>query len=350
MAEKSNFSKAVLSLRPFLPPEDPALRRRWYITQTYVAALFSTISAVVMLNMSQLEYAFRLDISIAWPIAFLSMIAGFGSLGFNLLQLFLESGDRRITFVGRDATQSVGRGQEATGAAYDPPAGASGGAAKEENAPTFVSIAKEMTLRLEQEIRAQGRKANTNLSMGIATAILAMLILAWLSLESSASLQASLTVQESASAVAPLDPTPPPEKIRADPMLYWGHFTSKIALSITANIFALFFLSTYRRNLTEIKYFQNEMTNVQSQTIALVYANSKKFSDTEKNLLIRIADVERNFILKRGETTADIQIKDMDASEMWALASVVGQLSQGISAPKAQPPKPRTPRKRLGTT
>lgn len=177
-------------------------------------------------------------------------------------------------------------------------------------------LALEMRQRLTREIRDQGVKANTNLAGGVILAMVAVGFLVWLAFEQAVWLQTGGRVY--------LNPKEP--QVALPPMLYWGAFAAKVSLAITANVFSFFFLSTYRRNLSEIKYFQNELTNVESKLLALAVVNGgtpKNTPDVIKSLLA----VERNFILKKGETTADISLKQMDSAELGALAELVAKVS-----------------------
>lgn len=171
--------------------------------------------------------------------------------------------------------------------------------------PLAEILTSELRFRLQAEVEAQGRKASTNLAVGGVLALIGAGFLAWLAFEAS---RASLVPGA----------TPP------TPMLYWGALLSKVALSTTANIFAFFFLATYRRNLTEVKYFQNELTNVESRAIATAIALDRDGAEIEK-VIGSLLNVERNFILKRGETTADLTIKSLDQTEIQTLVALIAQ-------------------------
>lgn len=57
-----------------------------------------------------------------------------------------------------------------------------------------------------------------------------------------------------------------------DPWLFTTHFLPRLTLVVFIEIFAYFFLRLYKSSLTEIKYFQNEMTNIEAKFIALYIA------------------------------------------------------------------------------
>jgi hypothetical protein len=151
-----------------------------------------------------------------------------------------------------------------------------------------------MVGRLLAEIDNQARRANLNLVMGVFTAAVAIFVLVWLA------------------ATAPPLPS-------MTPMTYWGAFASKLSLSTATSFFAYFFLATYRRNLNEIRYFQNELTNIQSRLFAVEACEPGKGDSTRLAILKMIAATERNFTLKRGETTVDLAHKRLDREEIDAM-------------------------------
>jgi hypothetical protein len=169
------------------------------------------------------------------------------------------------------------------------------------------SLREELRARLKSEIDEQARKADLNLVLGAATATVGIGILVWLAF-SAGSINAG-----TAGARPPI------------PMVYYGMFIARGMLSLTANTFAFFFLSTYRRNLSEVKYFQNELSNVELKLLALDAAVGANMRDAVKKIATILASTERNFVLRRGETTADLSLKDLDRAEIQTLLSVVAR-------------------------
>lgn len=318
-------------------PEDPDKRRRWYVHLAYLSAVIALIGFLLSSNLETLSLISGTPRSYMGPVigwGYALLIIGAAASGFCLLQIFLEFGGGATQSGAQPAPASsnamgpVDQDDELSSALVDELEEVVPRPARPKT-PRFVLIATSMRNRIKQEIRAQGRKANTNLGMGVLTAFLGMGFLGWLAFDTS---NASNRLAEAIAARAGGEADAPAALSTPHPMLYWGQFGAKVALSVSANIFSLFFLSTYRRNLTEIKYFQNELTNVESHLVALYFAMERKFTDTEKKLLIRLSEVERNFILRRGETTADIQIKDMDTKEISALVGLAAQLARGSSS------------------
>lgn len=78
-------------------------------------------------------------------------------------------------------------------------------------------------------------------------------------------------------------------------------------LAIFVEVFSFFFLRLYRSMLAEIKYFQNELTNIELKIIAVEISLLKGGDKSTKTLITSFVAAERNFVLKQGETTVDIE-------------------------------------------
>lgn len=92
-------------------------------------------------------------------------------------------------------------------------------------------------------------------------------------------------------------------------------FAPRISLVIVIEIFAYFFLSLYKNNLSEIKYFHNELTNIDNKYLALEEAIAYSDKKTITKMLEYISQTERNFLLKKGERTVLTDEKDMTLKE-----------------------------------
>lgn len=91
---------------------------------------------------------------------------------------------------------------------------------------------------------------------------------------------------------------------RAD--MPWGmlNFLPRLSLVILIEIFAYFFLNLYRDGLAEVKYYQNEMTNIQARALALRSALRKNLPKAVDYSIARLAEVDRNAALQSGVASA----------------------------------------------
>lgn len=89
-----------------------------------------------------------------------------------------------------------------------------------------------------------------------------------------------------------------------DAMLY---YLPRLSIVIFIEIFAFFFLKTYRENLNDIKYFHNEKTNIEQIILSLKVAVLVGDQGMLEIVVSQLAKTERNFILKKGESTVELE-------------------------------------------
>lgn len=139
----------------------------------------------------------------------------------------------------------------------------------------------DLKMKFNYEVNRLTKYAYVNLFIGFITTFSAIGVLSW-----------TLTK----------DITPFIDKESA----YLMHIIPRITLSILIEIFAFFFLKLYRDNINDIKYYNNEITNISMKIIAMK-ASVMYDSDGLAEVIQEFAMTERNFILKKGETTVELQ-------------------------------------------
>ncbi|MGL6459671.1 hypothetical protein HQ395_13660 [Aeromonas hydrophila] len=100
----------------------------------------------------------------------------------------------------------------------------------------------------------------------------------------------------------------------------------RVMLVIFIEVFAYFFLRLYKNGLSEIKYFQNELTNVESKMVALELAHLSKNSEAVSRVIASLVETERNFILQRGETTVELEKAKSESEMMRSLVNAIPNL------------------------
>ncbi len=186
--------------------------------------------------------------------------------------------------------------------------------------------------KFKAETKRQNQIGNLNLFIGILTTIFSVTILF----------------------ITLFNPPPIPNVSASDKLI---SYLPRFFLALFIEIFSFFFLRLYRKTLDDIKFISNERTNVELKLIALETAifnsetiradnfrerdrilgkvlnetdrkeyQAKKFErddvemagelyslfmkkddETLNNVLIELSKTERNFTLKKGETTAEIE-------------------------------------------
>ncbi len=135
--------------------------------------------------------------------------------------------------------------------------------------------------RLLEEIAALSRRGNLNLVIGALTTGIAVVLLGYVVLNA--------------------------DLRGGDWRALLPNYILRLSLVVFIEIFSFFFLRLYRTSLTEIKYFQNELTNIEAKFIALESALLLGDPVAVKMSLKELSGTERNFMLKKGETTSELE-------------------------------------------
>jgi len=163
------------------------------------------------------------------------------------------------------------------------------------------------TSRLELEIRNQTQRGNLNLLLGILTTLVGVAILGY-SVFQAPQMTTSIEII--------------------------AHFLPRLSLVVMIEIFAYFFLRLYRQSLEEIKYFQNEMTNIESKHLALYIATENAANEGVLSTITHLMTTERNFILKKGQSTTQIELRRIDSLGAGKLTEQLSAAIPSIINPK----------------
>lgn len=157
--------------------------------------------------------------------------------------------------------------------------------------------------RLNSAINSSTNKGNLSLVIGIITSGLAMLIL-FSSLNSKISLS--------------------PDGDQLTRFLLTN--LPNMALAFFIQLLSFFFLKLYKASLDEIKYYQNELTNLESKFIAFKLSIVQGDDAMIKATIAKLMDTERNFILEKSQTTIELEKNRLSASETTEFVSIVKDL------------------------
>lgn len=140
-------------------------------------------------------------------------------------------------------------------------------------------------LRLREEINSLGRRGNVNLVIGVLTTLAAVSILTTTVIDPEFSLTNETLVTQ---------------------------YAPRLTLSLFIEIFSFFFLKLYKSGLSEIKYFQNELTNIEMKYVSLDTALRAGDSESVSGVVSEFSRTERNFVLEKGQSTVEIERSRID--------------------------------------
>lgn len=151
--------------------------------------------------------------------------------------------------------------------------------------------------RLKSETTSLGRRGNLNLSLGIITTIIGLSLLGFFVFET--------------------------KIIPEDKLTFITSFIPRLSLVILIEIFAYFFLKLYKSSLSEIKYFQNEMTNIEAKYAAIQCAKFTDDKNAFSSAIAALTATERNALLEKGQTTAEIEMAKIESKNISVISEKV---------------------------
>ena len=139
----------------------------------------------------------------------------------------------------------------------------------------------KMTERLQREIYTLEKRAKVNLIIGSITAIIGIFSFVYFIMQNITSSQKDYD--------------------------FLIEFLPRLSLVLVIEIFAYFFLNLYKSSLSEIKYFHNELTNIEYRFIAMEETVLNNDKTTLKIIIREFLKIERNFLLKKGQSTVYLE-------------------------------------------
>lgn len=187
--------------------------------------------------------------------------------------------------------------------------------AEQLHADSITGIFENTRRRLLDEIDALGRRGNLNLVLGTITSFFGIMTLMYVVLIASSG--------NSNDSVRTTDTS---------------HFLisniPRITLVLFMQLLGFFFLKLYRSGLETIKYFQNELTNVELKFLSLTAAMMSKNEKSLASLVANICKTERNFLLLKGQSTVEIEKTKLDNIRHDDSVAVLGNLLTSLIAVK----------------
>jgi uncharacterized membrane protein len=146
---------------------------------------------------------------------------------------------------------------------------------------------------INNQIKRFSKTGLVNLSIGLSLTVFAIIILTSLLLNNHVDIQKGigLTTMEQ----------------------YLLYYLPRLTLCIFIEVFSFFFLRLYKNSHNDVKYFYNEKTNIDSKSLAIKIAQLHSDTATLNKIILELSKVERNFKLKKGETTLDLEVLKVES-------------------------------------
>lgn len=163
----------------------------------------------------------------------------------------------------------------------------------------------EARARLSSQIANLNRRGNVNLLIGIAISLTGMLVLVQFIYAQSHLFPADWQANHTE------------DQLMRSITLYMIAFLPRLSFVFIIELFAYFFLKLYKASLSEVKYFQNEITNMEAKHFALLVATEQQENATAISKVVdSMVETERNHILEKGQTTVDLEMARIERKSL----------------------------------
>lgn len=142
-------------------------------------------------------------------------------------------------------------------------------------------------MRLKSEVAEVAKRAKTNLVFGSTISMFGIFIIAYTAFTSNVD--------------------------TSDPVHAAVSLSPRILLGLLVEFFALFFLRLYKRTFEEVRHYHNEITNIDARAASLAVAVGAGNDDAIKDVVQKLACLERNFLLEKGQSTAELRKVEAEA-------------------------------------
>lgn len=155
--------------------------------------------------------------------------------------------------------------------------------------------------RLRQQIESLNRRANLNLIIGVLTTLLAVGLLAYMVLTVSGSF--------------------------VDMTSLMSYYVPRVATGVFIEVFSFFFLRLYKSNLAEVQYYQDQLTKLAAQQIALEAAHARPDIPTISAVVQSLAKGHDGAVVAPRVNGAGEQLKPL-TDLLQQVAKLVGDLAK----------------------
>jgi len=151
----------------------------------------------------------------------------------------------------------------------------------------------ELINRLEVEVATLERRSNVNVIIGVVSAVIIVMVAGYV---------LAFKVEGDVYSYLPL-----------------------LSIVLVVELFSFFFLRLYKKNLDDIKFFRNEISNFESKRIAYLMSRDH-LTDKIPSVVEAMLGVERNFVLKKDESTIDVERAKVDVSMLDKIIAAIGKV------------------------
>lgn len=182
-------------------------------------------------------------------------------------------------------------------------------------ASDIFELTNTFTSRLKKEIELLTKRANIYITFGSTITVGAAFILYYMVSDLSSFFNASNS--EISASLSSSD---------------WFSIASRFSIVVFVEVFAFYYLRLYRSTMDTVKFYQNEITNIEMRLMAVhsLATLSNPDSTSAIALIDSLAKSERNFVIEKGQSTVDIEKQKVDSNQINSIFDGITKLSKVV--------------------
>lgn len=102
--------------------------------------------------------------------------------------------------------------------------------------------------------------------------------------------------------------------------------TARVSIILFIEVFAYYYLRLYKNIMDNVKFYQNEISNMELKLLALHAIENNDNNEALKTLTDELARTERNFVINKGQTTVDIEKSKHEQSILYKSIDSISKL------------------------
>lgn len=159
---------------------------------------------------------------------------------------------------------------------------------------------EDMSERLKIEINNLTQRSNLNLAIGLVTSLAGLIILGIINFIKS-----------------------PDHSGLTD---FFTYYSPKLSLIIIIEIFGYFFLRLYKNSLEEIRYYHNELTNIENKILSIFLIMEHNNATSIEKLSLELSKTERNRIFNKNQTTVELEMLKSENQNLISIKDLLSKL------------------------